>query len=97
MEEMLTLITAQEVDTRQAAALKSAQHNQAQAAARLANQQTETELHNTATAKQDAAIRENQRQGSDLEGEIDNTTYGKVMRFIDRAVRGRTLLPGGRR
>lgn len=86
MEEMLTVLTAQEVDLRQSAALKSAQHNQAQAAAKLSNQQAETELHNTATAKQDAVIRQNQRQGSDLEGEIDNTTYGKIMRYIDRGL-----------
>lgn len=104
MEEMLTVLTAQEVDLRQSAALKSAQHNQAQAGAKLANQQAETEAHNTATARQDAAIRQNQRQGSDLEGEIDNTTYGKVMRYIDRAMQSlrgtsgalRSLPPGDR-
>lgn len=72
------------------AALMSAQHNVAQNQARLLHQEHETEVHNTASAAELARIHGADRRGRELEGEIDETTYGKVMRYIDRAAKSVT-------
>lgn len=59
--------------------------NSARAQERLTNQQTATEEHRTEQAKQEASILGNTAKGYELEGDIDSTTYGKVMRYINRA------------
>lgn len=54
------------------------------------HQQGLTEKENTRAATHTAEILSNTAKGSRLEGEIDDTKYGKVMRYLDRAVRSLT-------
>ena len=56
----------------------------------LADQITQKEKHNTVAAGHQASILESSAKGALLEGEIDETTYGKIMRFLDRAVKSAT-------
>lgn len=44
----------------------------------------------TLQAEHTASILGNNAKGADLEGEIDSTTYGKVMRYINRSIRAIT-------
>lgn len=44
----------------------------------------------TKAAEAQASILSNSAKGAQLEGEIDETTYGKVMRYINRSVRAIT-------
>lgn len=53
-------------------------------------QQHQTEQANTRAAEHTAAILANTAKGSKLEGEIDETRYGEVMRYIDRAIKAIT-------
>lgn len=45
---------------------------------------------NTALATHNASIAASSAKGAELEGEIDETKYGKVMRYINRAMRAIT-------
>lgn len=53
-------------------------------------QQEKTEVANTRAAEHQAAILSNAAKGAELEGEIDETRYGAIMRYINRAVRAVT-------
>lgn len=55
------------------------------AAADLARQQTKTEEHNTATQAEYAKTAAATAKGAMIEGEIDSSTWGKIMRYINRA------------
>lgn len=57
---------------------------------RLIQQQNETEKHRTREASAVADIATSTAKGAKLEGEIDQTRYGEVMRYIDRAIRAIT-------
>jgi len=50
----------------------------------LTQQQTETERERTRIAKQEVEVAESSARRAQTEEEIDNTTYGKIMRYIDR-------------
>lgn len=54
----------------------------------LLNQQQKTEVENTRAAEATADILTSDAKGRALEGEIDETKYGEIMRYIDRALRG---------
>lgn len=56
----------------------------------LRNQQTLTERANTRAAEHTAEILSHSAKGARLEGDIDSTRYGEVMRYIDRALRSIT-------
>lgn len=56
----------------------------------LEEQRLKTEQHNTRAAEQNADILTANAKGRALEGDIDSTTYGKIMRYIDRAMRSIT-------
>lgn len=60
----------------------------------LRQQELETEKQNTRRASAQASIFGSTAKGAQLEGEIDETTYGKVMRYIDRAMKS---ISGGSR
>lgn len=53
-------------------------------------QKLQTEKHLTEKAKQEASIAGNSAKAYELEGQIDSTTYGKIMRYIDRSIRSIT-------
>jgi len=53
---------------------------------RLAWQKKETEVQNTRGAYESAEILTSNAKGRKLEGEIDETKYGEVMRYINRAM-----------
>lgn len=55
--------------------------------AALEEQRLKTEQHNTRAAEQQADILTSDAKGRALEGDIDSTTYGNIMRYIDRAMR----------
>lgn len=78
-------------------ALKGQQvwQSRAEAEARLRQseldiQRRATEIENTRAAKQTADILTSDAKGRALEGEIDETKFGEIMRYIDRAMRGLT-------
>lgn len=56
-----------------------------EAAANLRHQQVLTERQRTLGASYEAQILGNSAKGSDIEGDIDSSTYGKIMRYIDRS------------
>lgn len=56
----------------------------------LRNQQIKTEEANTEAAQHNASILGNTAKGMKLEGEIDTTKYGEIMRYINRAIRAIT-------
>lgn len=51
---------------------------------RIRAQQLETEKHNTERARSEASIASSSAKGKLLEGNIDETKYGEIMRYIDR-------------
>lgn len=57
---------------------------------KLSSEQLQTQKQLTEQATHQAGILRNQAKGQELEGEIDETKYGAVMRYIDRAVRSIT-------
>lgn len=69
---------------------KSQLWNQSQAETGLINQRLATEKANTEAAEHTAAILSHSAKGAKLEGEIDETRYGALMRYIDRAIKGLT-------
>lgn len=76
----------------QAAYLTSAQAEQARQEGELILQRRLTEKENTQRAHHESTIAANSAKGSELEGNIDDTRYGAIMRYIDRAMRS---LQGG--
>lgn len=77
-----------EMDTR----LKDAQRshtsqmwNTSRAQEAYINEQTHTQRELTDQARHQAQILSNSAKGAELEGEIDSTTYGKIMRYINRS------------
>lgn len=56
----------------------------------LTNQQLKTEEENTKAAQHTASILMHQAKGARTEGEIDDTPYGKSIRYINRATQGLT-------
>lgn len=67
--------------------LASQHYNESQARTGLANEQTATQRELTRKVEAEAASATAAAKGAHLEGEIDETTYGEVMRYIDRAMR----------
>lgn len=57
---------------------------------RLLTQREETEKALTKQAEAQASIATSNAKGAQLEGEIDETRYGSLMRYIDRAIRALT-------
>lgn len=53
-------------------------------------QRLQTEKHLTERAKHEASIASNSAKGAELEGNIDETKYGAIMRYINRAIRAIT-------
>lgn len=47
-------------------------------------------VHDIDRARHEASIAGNSAKAYELEGEIDTTTYGKIMRYIDRSIRSIT-------
>ena len=84
------LKSAQEDNNFNDARLKSQLYNTEYDKQKLLAQQAETEKHNTNAAKQTAEILTANAKGAALEGEIDQTKYGEVMRYINRAVQSLT-------
>lgn len=72
------------------AALNRLLQNTQTAEYQLKSEQVQTQKAMTAQAEHTASILGNQAKGFQLEGKIDETKYGEMMRFIDRAVRGLT-------
>jgi len=56
----------------------------------LVQEQEQTQKALTHKAMAEAAIATSSAKGAELEGEIDETTYGKIMRYINRSVRAVT-------
>lgn len=56
----------------------------------LTNEQANTQRETTRRERAQADIATSDAKGRALEGNIDDTTYGNIMRYIDRAVRGIT-------
>lgn len=56
----------------------------------LVEQRTKTEKENTKAAEHTASILSNSAKAAELEGDIDETKYGAIMRYIDRAVKAIT-------
>lgn len=56
----------------------------------LVEEQQKTQRHLTKQAEHQAGILSNTAKGAELEGDIDETKYGALMRYIDRAVRSIT-------
>lgn len=56
----------------------------------LTREQTETQKYITQRTKEEASIAASTAKGMTLEGQIDETKYGEVFRYIDRAVRSLT-------
>lgn len=77
--EANTFKTKQDVYTSKAAEVRDL------AASDYLRQQTKTEEHATEQAKHAASIASNSAKGANIEGEIDSTTWGKVLRYINRA------------
>lgn len=68
----------------------SQQWNTSRAQESLINQQYETEKENTKAASHHAEILSHSAKGAKLEGDIDTTKYGEMMRYIDRAIKSLT-------
>lgn len=71
----------------QGAYLTSAQAEQSRQEGELILQRRLTEKENTQRAHHEAAIASHSAKGAQLEGEIDETKYGAIMRYIDRMMR----------
>lgn len=56
----------------------------------LLMQQYESERHNTDAAKHHAEILSHSAKGAKLEGDIDTTKYGEIMRYLDRMMKSLT-------
>lgn len=70
--------------------LQSQQFNQAQEQTNLLNQQIKTEQERTRHEAAAANIATSNAKGRALEGQIDETRYGEIMRYIDRAIKSLT-------
>lgn len=65
--------------------LKNSQRYAAHAAGDLHSQQVKTEEQATRAAQAQADIAESTAKGARIEGEIDSTTWGKALRYLNRA------------
>lgn len=70
--------------------LASQHYNESQARTGLVNEQFKTQEHLTRQSEAQASIASSSAKGAQLEGQIDETNYGAVMRYIDRAIRALT-------
>lgn len=70
--------------------LQSVQWNKTHQEEGLVNQQIATERERTRAERAQADILTNSAKGAKVEGDIDETKYGAMMRYIDRAVRAIT-------
>lgn len=77
-------------DFKAAANLKSTDYNVRLQDERLRLQQIKTEQERTREASATADIATSNAKGRALEGGIDETRYGEIMRYIDRAVKSLT-------
>lgn len=66
--------------------LASQHYNESQERTDNINQQTKTEREATRNEKAQADIATSNAKGRALEGQIDETKYGEIMRYIDRAM-----------
>jgi len=90
LKETNTLLRVQQDKTAAERALPSVDYNTRLRDEELRQQQILTEKENTKAATHHASILSNSAKGAELEGEIDETKYGAVMRYIDRAMRAIT-------
>lgn len=82
-----------EMDTRKKDAersLASQHYNESQARTDHVNEQYRTQRELTQRAHHEAGIASNSAKGAELEGDIDETKYGALMRYINRAIRAIT-------
>lgn len=82
-----------DMDTRKKDAersLASQHYNESQQRTEWMKEQERSQREVTTRTAHEATIAGNTAKGSSLEGEIDTTTYGKVMRYIDRAIKALT-------
>lgn len=84
------LARAQEIATDQLAYNYSADTEKKKQETQLTLEMQRTQQHLTSSARHQANILGEDEKGRTLEGEIDETTYGKVMRYINRGMRGLT-------
>lgn len=84
------LLKAQEIATDQLAYNYSADTEKKKQETQLNLEMQRTQEHLTSSARHQANILAADEKGRSLEGEIDETTYGKVMRYINRGMRGLT-------
>lgn len=78
MREQNMLIKQQTFSARAAS-----ERDQTQAA--INREAARTEMYNAETAKHTSEIAANTAKGSRIEGEIDSSTWGKVLRYVNRA------------
>lgn len=90
LKETNTLLRVQQDQTKADAALKSVDYNLRLKDVDMRAQQIKTEEEKTKAAMHEASILSNSAKGAELEGEIDETRYGALMRYIDRAVKSIT-------
>lgn len=88
-EQTKNIVEDTELKNRQGK-LSSQQWNESQAKTGLYQQQELTEQQNTRAAEHTAAILSSNAKGAHLEGQIDESHYGAVMRYIDRAIKAIT-------
>lgn len=81
---------AQEDLTRMLRQVASRDYNVREQDERLRIEQVKTQEQLTASARHNANILAEDEKGRKLEGKIDETRYGEVMRFIDRAMKAIT-------
>lgn len=94
LEEATEQIYADTLLKKQMTALGSYDMNVRKAQERLLQQQELTERENTSTAYANQRILHEQLKGAKIEGGIDETTWGKILRWTDRHIK--SLTPFGR-
>lgn len=90
LKETNTLLRVQQDREKSQAALNSVDYNLRLKDVDMRTQQVETEKERTKAATHEASILSNSAKGAELEGDIDETRYGALMRYIDRAVKSIT-------
>lgn len=75
-------------------AVGSSQMNVNQSNERYLRQLADRTVHEVSSAQAEAGIRNNILKGSNIEGDIDSSTWGKVMRYIQRAIPGTNSATG---
>jgi len=90
MEEQKENMRTQRRSEHNLGSLYSQQWNESQARTRFINEQAQTQEETTRRERAQADIATSDAKGRTLEGNIDDTTYGNIMRYINRAVRSIT-------